>query len=178
MLWVIATLGVILVAATLWRWGRRPSYYRNRTLEELGRSIDGFLVQMAPGSTLIAERQGGAGFLQLAIRSASGHWQSVEFGLPEAEWSQGNFDRLVETLGREGFPVILEPGNSGRVNRFLRVAVAGESVSLGTQLHQLFRVAHGTLGWTPGEQFTVHFEGGLRKDRGVMPVRASGGSAV
>jgi hypothetical protein len=178
MLWLIATVAVMLLVAALWRWGMRPTYYRNMTLEELGRSIDSFLVQMTPGSTLIANRQSGAGFVQLAIHSASGQWQSVEFGLPETEWSQDNFDRLVKTLGREGFPVILDAGSSDRVRRFLRVAVTGESASLGAQLHQLFRLAHGALGWAPGEQFTVHFEGGLRKDRGVMPVRASGGSAV
>jgi hypothetical protein len=178
MLWVAVAAGIILIIAALWKWGSRPRYHRRRTIQQLGQFVDGFLVQMAPGSTLIAEREGDAGFLQLAMLSASGTWQSVEFGLPDTDWSRGHFDRVLEDLRHHGFPVQVEAGTSAEVTRFLRIAQAGEVEPLGRQLHRMLSVTHRALEWPADQRFVVHFEGALRQDRAAMPTRVSGDTAV
>ena len=178
MVWMAVAAGIALFTAALWTWGARPAYHRGRTLDQLARSVDSFLVQMAPGSTMIAQREGAPGFLQLSMRSASRGWQSVEFGMPETDWSRGRFDQLVKQLRKDGFSVQVEAGTSAEVTRFLRVPQAGGVEPLGLRLHRMLRVAHEALEWPPDQRFVIHYEGALRQDRAAMPTRVSGDTAV
>src|SRR2546430_5982863 len=81
---------VALLAGLSW-WGKRPRIYRNVPLNGLRRFIWSLLAQMASGGFLVADRRGGAGFLQLALRSPSDDSYAIEFGLPEIDWSAPHF---------------------------------------------------------------------------------------
>jgi hypothetical protein len=178
MVWVAVAAGIVLSIVALWKWGSRPAYHGGRTLGQLGHSIDSFLIQMAPGSTLIAHREGQTGFLQLAMRSASSNWQSVEFGLPETEWSQGHFDQVAQQLRQDGFDVDIQAGTSGQVTRFLSVSQSGDLEPLRRQLRRLFSIVHAALEWPADQRFVVHYEGGLRQASRSMPARLPGDTAV
>src|SRR5437016_4211525 len=69
---VLFSLIVVALIAGLWWWGKRPRIYRNVPLNGLRRFIWSLLAQMASGGFLVADRRGGAGFLQLALRSEIG----------------------------------------------------------------------------------------------------------
>ena len=177
MRWLYVGAGLALLFAALWRWGKRPVYRRGITLERLQHSIDGFLVQMSPGSVLLAEREDGPGFLQLALHSATTQWQVVEFGLPAADWSAQAFENIATRLRDRGFAPAIEPGETDAVPRFMRVNLAGQTSELGSRAHQLVMLVSGGLEWPETTTFAVHSRGGLRGQRGVMPARTSPGPA-
>ncbi|SRR6266550_1348080 len=158
----LVLLGFTAVAllAGLWWWGKRPRIYRNVPLSGLRRFVWSLLAQMAPGGFLVADRRGGAGFLQLALRSASVDSYAVEFGLPEIDWSAPHFEAVRAALARQHFEVALEQG-SGEVSHFMRVTITGRSEEVIGGVSKLFEVVADTLGWGTSPTFTVRFGGPL-----------------
>lgn len=161
-------LGSVLAICALWYWAGRP-VCRRMPLSQVRRSVDSFLVQMAPGGVLMAERAGAAGFLQLIMVGASVETQEVEFGLPDAEWSHLQFDQVIEALQRATFNVTIEPGTSEEVARFARVRLQGPRAALGAEIERLLGVTSAALAWPEGTDVVVWCQGALRKEQGVMP---------
>ena len=155
----LGILAVALVAALLW-WGKRPRIYRNVPLAGLRRFISSLLAQMGTGGFFVAERQSGAGFLQLALRSASPDSYAVEFGLPEIDWSASRFGTVEAALARHQFDVKVERG-TGEVSQFMRVSITGRSEEVIDRVMALFEVVAAALGWDPSSTFTVRFGGPL-----------------
>ena len=176
--WFYGVAGLALLLIGLWRWAKRPVYRRGVPVSGLQQSIDSFLVQMGPGSVLLAKREDGQGFLQLALRSATAQWQVVEFGLPDAEWSAKSFEAVATRLRQHGYGPAIEPGETPAVRQFIRVSLSGHTGELGLRAHQLLQLVSDGLGWSRTSTFAVHCRGGLRRARGSMPVRASAGPAA
>lgn len=176
--WFYGVAAAFVVIVAFWQWGKRPAYKRGVPLDGLQVSIDSFLVQMSPGSVLTAEREGGPGFLQLSLSSATAEWQSVEFGLPRTDWSTDAFEIVAARLQASGFAVEVEPVPFGKVPVFLRVSLAGPTIELGSRADQLLRLVAEALEWPRTTRFAIHASGGLRRERGPMPQRASSGPAA
>ena len=157
---VLFSLIVVALIAGLWWWGKRPRIYRNVPLNGLRRFIWSLLAQMASGGFLVADRRGGAGFLQLALRSASDDSYAIEFGLPEIDWSAPHFEAVHAALLRQHFEVAVEQG-SDHVSQFMRVTISGHSEEVIGRAMTLFEVVADTLGWGTSPTFTVRFGGPL-----------------
>ena len=167
--WLFGAAALLVAGIVLWRFGRRPVFHRGVTFASLARHVDSFLLQMAPGGVLIAERESGPGFLQLAMISASLEWQAVEFGLPELAWSRHRFDEVVRGLQHAGFETRVEATASPNLPRFLRVSLSGPTPEVSAQAFRLLQSAHRELGWNASERYTVHSQGALRASREVIP---------
>ena len=156
---LVGLLALVLLGGLLW-WGKRPRIYRNVPISGLRRFVWSLLAQMGPGGFFLAERQGGAGFLQLAVRSAARDAQAVEFGLPEIEWSAAHFAAARAALARHQFAITVEPGTGG-VSQFMRVAISGRTDDVIGRVMTLFEVVADALGWDASSTFTVRFGGPL-----------------
>ena len=156
--WTWLVLGAVALA-TLWWWGSRPVYYHHSTLHEFERPINGFLSQMDTGAVWIAEREGGPGFLQLALVTNKPLEQAVEFGLPDVDWSRTRFDTVIRALQDAGYESALEASASGETKRFLRVRCAGQRPQLSKTILDLLTRAAGALEWSESETYTVHCRG-------------------
>jgi hypothetical protein len=158
----LSLIGLVALGAlgVLWWWGTRARVYRNVPLRSLRRYVWSLLAQMGPGGFLVAERRGGMGFLQLAMRRAASETYTVEFGLPDIDWSTGRFETLRASMVAHRFEPSLEPG-TGQVSRFLRVLVTGTSEEVIDRALALFELVATGLGWGDSPSFDVHFGGPL-----------------
>lgn len=173
MTFLIVLLVIIGALASFWWWGRRPVIYRRVPLSSLRQFVASLTAQMAPGGFFIADRESGPGFLQLALRDY-GHLQcTLEFGLPEVEWSAKALPRVEASLKAAHFETAVEPGR-GAVPRFLRVLIAGPEPSVIERSEQLLGMVVRDLGWGPDTTFRVHFGGSLAPGRALKRVRAHG----
>jgi len=155
-------IGLVVLGAlgALWRWGTRARVYRKVPLQGLRRYVWSLLAQMGPGGFLVAERREGAGFLQLAMRSAASETFTVEFGLPEIAWSVGAFDTVGASIRAQSFEASFEPG-TGQVSRFMRVPLTGSSEEVIDRALALFQLVATGLDWGASPTFNVHFGGPL-----------------
>jgi len=158
----LAFLGVAALAlvAAAWWFGTRPRVYRNIPLNGLRRFVSSLLSQMAPGGFFVANRQGGAGFLQLALRTTTPQSYTVEFGLPEIDWSAPHFESVRSAVERDAFEHTIEQG-TGDVSRFMRIVITGTAEQVGDRALTLFKIVADTLGWDASSSFTVRFGGTL-----------------
>ena len=170
--WIV--VAVIIGAVTLFLWlGKRPVIHRRIPLSGLRRFIASLPAQMAPGGFFIADRESGPGFLQLALREY-GHMRcTLEFGLPELDWSTEPFSVVEASLRAAHFEPSVEPG-SGAVSRFLRVLIVGPEPHVIERADQLLAQVAQDLGWAPDTTFRVRFGGSLAPGRTLERLRARG----
>jgi hypothetical protein len=157
---IVTALVVLSLLAWLWRWGTRSVIHRNVPINGLRSYVESLLAQMGPGGYLIAKRRNGDGFLQLAMRGVTPDTYSVEFGLPEIDWSASDFEAVRQSITAQGFEATVEL-RSGRVSRFMRVVVAGSRETVIDQSLALFELVAAGLRWTDAPTFDVQFGGPL-----------------
>ena len=160
MTWLL--LGAIAIAAaiTAFRyWGRQPVIYRGIAVRDLRRFIHGLVLQASAGSLLIAEREGGEGFIQLALVKASNGWGEVELGIPDVAWSNASFAQIELALDSAGFSPSTEqlPGSM----RFMRTRFAGTPDVVADAASRAAALVAQELAWSEST-FTVHYDGQLR----------------
>jgi hypothetical protein len=171
MIILLALLALVAVVATVvlafaYRDLRRARRARTRaTVDQLRRWVNAMLWQYAPGATLLADANGGRGFLQLALTGREGEWRRVKFGLPDAEWSHENFALAAVALeeGADAAQVEENPGNV-HVPRFLRIALEGERDEVAGRAAELLHRAAAVLELGPEQTFTVTVHGGDHPD--------------
>ena len=170
-IWIVVAL--VLLAAVFLRWlGKRPATYKRIPLSGLSRFVASLPAQMAPGGFFIADRERGSGFLQVALREY-GHLRcTLEFGLPELDWSAHRFSEVVASLQRAHFEPVVEPGRGG-VSRFMRVLIAGPEAHVVERTMQLLQLVARELGWEQST-YRVRFGGSLALGRPLEKVRARG----
>lgn len=150
---------VALAAVALWHYGKRPVVYRGVGLSEFSRFIKSMVVQMSPGSFVIATREDGEGFIQFALVRAHPQWSEIELGLPDVRWSSAGFDRISDALVEAGFsPSTESPSESVRLTR---VRAAGTPEVVAEAGVRMATVVCTQLEW-PSPRFTVRFDGGIR----------------
>lgn len=155
--WSWLLLGLGAVAVLIWVLSR-PIYRRHRTLADVRRLVDSFLRGMDTGAVWFAQREGGPGFLQLALVSNQTLQQIVQLGLPDVDWSRDRFDAVMAAVQTAGFTIELET-SSGPVRRFLRVSCTGLRPELTDECMRLLAVVEETLGWKGRQTYTVHWGG-------------------
>lgn len=164
MLVIVTVLLAIGLAVFLLRWGSRPKIHRNIPLADLRRFVTSLPAQMSDGSAFIADRLGGEGFLQLALRGFKEDVLTVEFGLPNVSWSAAHFGPVVDHLRDAGFAPALEAG-TGAVDAFVRVTLRGSTSLTSDRVMQLFALVANGLGWGVAPTFNVHIQGALDRQR-------------
>ena len=168
--WIVVALILGGVAFVLW-FGKRPVIYRRILLSGLRRFVASLPAQMSPGGFFIADRESGPGFLQVALREY-GHVEcTLEFGLPQVDWSADRFPAIVAALQTARFDPIVEPAE-GSVSRFLRVLIRGPEPHVIQRSMQLLQLVARELGWET--TFRVRFGGSLAVGRTRESVGARG----
>ena len=157
---VVAIVLTLIALRLVSSWGLRPKRHAGVRADEIRRFVSGLAVQMAPGSTMIAERTSSPGFLQFALLSGQKNWAEIEFGIPDIDWSANNFVTVSERLHKAGFHPAIEQG-TGNVSRFLRVRIAGAPSDVAAKGQEIATVAIDALAWHD-PTFTVRLEGGIR----------------
>jgi hypothetical protein len=160
---VVALLALGLIVLLL-RWGSQPKIHRRIPLADLRRFVTSLPAQMSDGSAFIADRQGGEGFLQLALRGFKEGVLTVEFGLPNVPWSATRFGSVVDHLRQAGFAPALDAG-AGAVATFLRVTLSGPTSETSDRVMQLFSLVANSLGWGDAPTFDVRIQGSLDQHR-------------
>jgi hypothetical protein len=153
---LVAGLLATCFATVLYHW-RRWQRLRNRaSIEDVVTWLGTLLRSFAPGSVVIAESNGGDGFLQFALTQREKEWRTLEFGLPEAEWSRTAITEIQHLLAAAGGRCSLENAPVGQtIERFLRAELSGVrtevlqkamsvvpriAAALGHSAHQTYKV--------------------------------------
>jgi hypothetical protein len=169
--WTFVAIGLLGVVSLRWL-AKRRIVYRGVPLPGLRRFVSSLLAR-ADGGFFIADRESGPGFLQLALRQYRAGQCSVEFGLPDVDWSRNEFDAVVAALEKESFAPGVEPGE-GSVSRFVRVLVAGPEARVIERSMSLLDLVARSLGWNEETTFRVRFGGSLALGRALERARSRG----
>jgi hypothetical protein len=138
----------------------KPLPHRGVLLADAKRYVESFLLQLAPGSVLLMERESKSGFLQLAILERRDQRLGVEFGLPDADWSHDQFELVHYAMDSAGYSTEVETNEDNeQVPRFLRVYVEGDRKDLTITLLELLETAASKLGFGVDDQYTVQMQG-------------------
>lgn len=144
----------------LWRWPSKPVAYPGLLLTDLKQFVEGFLLQLGPGSVFLLERETKRGFLQLAIAERHDQWLKVEYGLPDDEWSRRQFDLVHAAMANAGYDTNLETDDENKqIPRFLRVYVEGNRGDLTLTLLQVLEMAANKLEFEDQDRYTLQMLG-------------------
>lgn len=147
------------------RWLSKPIAYRGLLLTDVKRFVEGFLLQLGPGSVFLLERETKPGFLQLAIVERRDQWLRVEFGLPDDEWSRKQFDLVRAAMQSAGFVTEVETNEGNKqIPRFLRVYVEGDRDYLTIALLQALEMAANKLEFGVNDRYTLRMLGEIDSD--------------
>jgi hypothetical protein len=146
-------------------WLNEPIAYRGLLLTDLKRFVEGFLLQLGPGSVFILERETRPGFLQLATVERHDKWLKVEFGLPDDQWSRNHFGLVHAAMQNAGYSNQVEtnPGNK-QIPRFLRVAVEGNRDELTLTLLHVLELAANKLEFEDNDRYTLRMVGEISSE--------------
>jgi hypothetical protein len=168
MLWIWFIVGILILAVlvvVLLRLGGQPIAYRGLLLTDMDRFLKSFLQQSGAGSNFILERESGPEFLQLAVTGRRGDRLEVEFGLPDAAWSQKRFDLVHAAVGSAGYSYHVET-NSGNMDipRFLRVQIRGNRHELTLVLLHVLELAASQLEFEAKDRYTLRMSGPISSE--------------
>lgn len=156
---VLMVVGVLLAApliVVLYQWVRWDRLRRHAPATSIAAWIGTLLRDFAPGAVLIAEPNGKDGFIQFALTQRRKEWRTLEFGLPETEWSRpvmGDIQALLDSAGVSWTYADLVGVQA--TPRFLRAEFVGErtdilhrmsnlvphlAVAMGYSVHQTYRI--------------------------------------
>jgi hypothetical protein len=169
--WIIGAL--LIGAVAFWWFGKQPVTHRRIPLSGLHRFVASLPAQMASGGFFIADRESGPGFLQLALSNYGQMQCTLEFGLPELDWSKERFEAVTSALKAAHYDPVVEPGQ-GAVSRFLRVIIAGPEENVIARSDQLLSLVSRELGWENRDTFRVRFGGSIEPGRALERLRARG----
>lgn len=144
----------------LWRWPSKPVAYPGLQLTDLKQFVDGFLLQLAPGSVFLLERETKPGFLQLVIAERHDQFLKVQYGLPDDEWSRRQFDLVHITLANAGYDTDVETNDENKqIPRFLRVYFEGNRDDLTPTLLHVLEMAANKLEFGIEDGYTLQMLG-------------------
>jgi hypothetical protein len=125
-------------------------------LTDLPESLYWFLREAGAESVLSLDRESGSGFLQFRVISRKDNRLQVDFGLPDAEWCRSEFDRIGQTLERDGYFCRVETdGSNQQVPRFMTVRLRGTPDELNVRMCELLRDVAARLGFDASESYTL-----------------------
>ena len=171
-LWIALTVTVVAVFLVRYLL-KLPFIHRRIALAELRRFVATLPMTRDPGGFFIANREHAPGFLQVALREYRDFRCTLEFGLPEVDWSAHRFPDVVASLQASHFAPTVEVG-SGAVSRFLRVVLAGSEDRVIERCMELLVQVATELGWPPETTFRVQLGGPIAVGRAAERVRARG----
>lgn len=131
MLVFVAGLLSTLFAVVLYQWLRLQRLRRRASVTDVVAWVGTLLRSFAPGSVLVAEPNGKDGFIQFALTQRDREWRTLEFGLPETDWSRAAMVDIQDLLDSAGVSWILEDAPLGSaIDGFLRAELIGEPANV------------------------------------------------
>ena len=157
--WLVPLAGILVF---LWRRQTKPQYHEHVPFDQLSRFITRFVEARKADSVMLVEREKDTGLLQVKLKDVADTGVTVEIGMPEVDWSIGEFDGIEAQLRDLGFATRIGGGRGcSTVRRFLRASVSGNTAEAVARIRQGIDVVGESLGWQAA-RFTVHYEVGWR----------------
>ena len=153
--WLVPMAGILVF---LWRRQTKPRYHVHVSFGQLNQFAEQFVRAQKAGSIMLVERERTAGLLQVKLKNVEENDVTVEIGMPEVDWSTGEFDRIEARLGDTGFTTRVGGGRGcSNVRRFLRASASGDENTAVASVIRGIGVVGTSLGWETAS-FTVHYE--------------------
>ena len=154
---VFASVAMMVLAVAF-----RVNRLRQRaTITDLTAWMGRLLRECAPGSVLVAEPNARDGFLQFALTESRNQWRTVEFGLPDTDWSRGSFADVQDTLAAAGLRCTIDHADAdGPVRRFLRARVGGDGAEVLKILATLCPRLAAAMGYPENQTYRITILGG------------------
>ena len=116
---------------------------------------------MVSRSVLVAEPNARTGFLQFALTERHKEQRTLEFGLPDCEWSQSYFADVQNALDAAGISCTIENAGEERpVRRFLRAELRGRRSQILQRAADLLPRIAAAMGHPENQTYRVSLLGG------------------
>lgn len=160
---LLFTGGLLLsavLAIVLYQWARLQSLRRRASIADVGAWLGTLLRSFAPGSIVIAEPNGKAGFIQFALTNRGPTSRVIEFGLPQADWSRSAISdiKAVLTSAEVAWSVEVSPP-AGGVDSFLRAEIHGAPADVYARVRRLLPALAIALGHPEHQTYRVQLLG-------------------
>lgn len=160
MLILLAAFLATAFVIVLYQWLRLQRLRRRASVTDVAAWVGTLLRSYAPGSVLIAEPNGKDGFLQFALTQRDSKWRTLEFGLPETDWSRAAMADIQDLLNSAGVSWTLEelpPGSP--LDAFLRAELNGEWAHVRQRANSLVPLIAAALGHSVQQTYHVRLLG-------------------
>lgn len=165
MIWWL--IGIVVLVVFLRWWMKRPHYHRNVKRNEFERFLRGLIVQSAHGAILFIEHEGSDRFVQFAKYVTIESGTIINFGFPDAPWSQNYFKPLMEALESAGVDYHIQStgDDHGFVSRFIDVNMKVDNIDkVAKELARIAHISFETMGLGNSEKFQIHYEGDMDRN--------------
>jgi hypothetical protein len=157
---VIAAVLSALVAVVLHQWLRLQRLRRRASVSDVAAWVGTLLRSYAPGSVLIAEPNGKDGFLQFALTQRDREWRTLEFGLPDTDWSHAAMAGIQNVLNSAEINWTLEDTPPGSpIDTFLRAELSGAGADILELTNRLIPHLTAALGNSVHQTYSVRLLG-------------------
>lgn len=157
---LIAAALSALLAIVLYQWLRLQRLRRRASVADIAAWLGTMLRSDAPGSVLIATPDGKDGFLQFALTQRDREWRTLEFGLPETDWSRAAMAEIKDLLDSAGVSWTLEDAPPGSpLDAFLRAELNGDRAHVRERASGLVPLIAAALGHSVHQTYCVQLLG-------------------
>lgn len=144
---LLGALFVVLMGALSYQWWRWQRLRRHASITDVTGWTATLLRGFAPGSVLIAEPNGREGFIQYAVTARRHELRTLEFGLPEVDWSRTAITPIQTLMDSMGISWTFEQADTTHeVQRFLRAEIHGTRAEVLSCIGSLTPRIAGALG--------------------------------
>ena len=160
MIWLIVCIFLIVVIFTVW-WIKRPYYHRGVERHQFDRFFRTLIEYCANSSLLFIEHEGSEMFIQYAKYVQDKSNTTINFGFPDAPWSQRYFKPLIKAFEASGIDYDIQSTNdkSGFVSRFIDVDIKVDDVENAIKkCEYVAHIAFEAMGLTDADKFRIYFE--------------------
>lgn len=155
-----ASLLATFAAIVMHQWLRLQRLRHRSSVSDISAWLGTMLRSFTPGSVLIAEANGKAGFIQFALKQRDKGWRRLEFGLPKTEWSSAAMADIQLLLDAAGASWTLEdPPAGATIGGFLRAELSGERTEVLERARSLIPRIAAAIGHKLDQTYTVRLLG-------------------
>lgn len=157
---LIAAVLAALFAVVVYQWLRLLRLRQRASVTDVAAWLGTLLRSFAPGSVLIAKPNGKDGFLQFALTHRDREWRTLEFGLPETDWSRAAMVDIQALLSSAGVSWTLEDAPPGStIVAFLRAELYGDRADVLERASNLVPRLAAAMGYSVHQTYQVQLLG-------------------
>lgn len=153
---IIALIVVVFIIG--FKLMNRPLRHRIKSLDELGRFLEGLIVQGTEGTILMVEDKKTKKFVQF-VKLGKRNKAKLHFGFPDAPWSRNYFQRVEDSFKKRNIQYTINPTSEDVVTKFLDIDIV--EIDKGVEIAKL---AFNAMDIPPSGHFQAYYKGDLNED--------------